>query len=190
LVPLASGFSGDNGAYRFKHLRFASAFIQERVYDKFANEVHSKLMLFTREAAGNPLLSSILGCLYEEFVHRRLCGNETFRIRALDGPSSSDEQVNFGGLLTKTINCAEDVSAGYYCKPAAHNFESVDAVIAPHSLFQVTVGSTHPVKQHGVDVLSGSMTASEVRLYFVVPSDRFSTFRSQPYVTKDGMSLR
>jgi hypothetical protein len=66
-------------------------------------------------------------------------------------------------------------------------------VIAPSTLFQITVGSQHPIKQHGLIRLKSTLAADgPIRLYFVVPPDRYPSFAQQGYVTQKGVvaSLR
>ncbi|POM80630.1 Crinkler (CRN) family protein [Phytophthora palmivora] len=70
-----------------------------------------------------------------------------------------------------------------YLRPAAKNYKSVDAIIKPDVLFQVTGAHRHPCKQadlHDVLKLLGNPAAP--RLYFVLPPDRFTDFRYQRYL--------
>jgi hypothetical protein len=54
-------------------------------------------------------------------------------------------------------------------------------VVAPSSLFQITVGGEHAVKHHG---LAGS---EPVRLYFGVPPGCWASFGRQSYVRQKGV---
>jgi hypothetical protein len=63
------------------------------------------------------------------------------------------------------------------------NFQSVDAIMKPDVLFQVTGGHKHPCKQKGLyDVLNLLGNPPAPRLYFVLPPDRFTSFRYQRYL--------
>jgi hypothetical protein len=178
-------------SYLSPRVYFASEFVQECVYDRFVRPNQARLMHRICGLAGDRLMGPMCGMLFEEHAHRRLCSGETFRVRPLHGPGGGsgdeDSTVCFGELDTLTVSYAADIRAGYYCRPHAQNFESVDAVIAPSSLFQITVGSQHPIKQHGLDQLQSRLSASgPIGLYFVVPPDRYRSFQAQSYVTQKG----
>ena len=177
--------------YSFSRVYFASTFVQECAYDLFSRKNHHHLINFIRDAAGNPFLATIRGGLFEAHAHQRLCSGENFKIQSLESSGSGsgeDETVNFGQLSTKDVSHVEDIDAGYYCKPVAKNFESIDSMIAPNTLFQITVAEKHPVKHNGLDKLKDKLaTSGELRLYFVVPSDRYRGFQHQSYTNMDGI---
>ncbi|CAG8471320.1 10019_t:CDS:2, partial [Paraglomus brasilianum] len=67
----------------------------------------------------------------------------------------------------------------------ASNQESVDAILAPYVLFQDTVGKSHSINQHGLQMLKQKLAADgKIQLYFVVPKDRFLTFKAQCFTVK------
>ncbi|OQS01813.1 hypothetical protein THRCLA_21603 [Thraustotheca clavata] len=71
-----------------------------------------------------------------------------------------------------------------YLKPIEKNFESVDAIVKPNLLFQMTCSQAHPCKQNGLhNVLNLLNNPEDPCLYFVVPLDRFDNFRYQNYTT-------
>jgi hypothetical protein len=177
--------------YSMSRVYFASMYVQESVYDRFAEQNHDRLMHFIWHSAGNPLLSAMRGTLFEEHVHRRLASDESFEVRRLDEPAEGSgdevERVTFGKLSTLMVHGVSDIRAGHYCRPQTRNFESIDAVVAPSSLFQITVGEKHPVKSNGLAQLQPQLASSgPIRLYFVVPPDRWGSFKRQSYVTKKG----
>ena len=181
-------------AYVFSRVYLASTFVQEFVYEQFSKENRHRLISFISGAVGNPLLSSIRGGLFEAHAHLRLCSGETFKTRLLSGPgpgSGNDEtSAYFGRLPTRDVSHVNDISPGYYCRPVAKNFESIDSLIAPNKLFQITVSDKHPIKHNGLEKLKDKLASSgEIRLYFVVPSDRYSSFQRQNYVNIDGMGV-
>ncbi|ETI30206.1 hypothetical protein F443_22676, partial [Phytophthora nicotianae P1569] len=70
-----------------------------------------------------------------------------------------------------------------YLQPAVKNYQSVDAIIKPDILFQVTGAHKHPCKQKGLhDVLKLLGNPAAPRLYFVLPPDRFADFKYQRYL--------
>ncbi|TMW57980.1 hypothetical protein Poli38472_013454 [Pythium oligandrum] len=84
-----------------------------------------------------------------------------------------------------------DAAENVYLRPVSKNFQSVDSIIKPAALFQVTGAHKHPCKQKGLhDVLSELGNPTHPRLYFVVPPDRFTSFRYQPYLNAKGKAMR
>ncbi|TMW57985.1 hypothetical protein Poli38472_013459 [Pythium oligandrum] len=84
-----------------------------------------------------------------------------------------------------------DAAENVYLRPVSKNFQSVDSNIKPAALFQVTGAHKHPCKQKGLhDVLSELGNPTHPRLYFVVPPDRFTSFRYQPYLNAKGKAMR
>ncbi|EEY67032.1 uncharacterized protein PITG_23112 [Phytophthora infestans T30-4] len=70
-----------------------------------------------------------------------------------------------------------------YLQPAAKNYQSVDAIIKPDILLQVTGAHKHPCKQKGLhDVLKLLGNPEQPRLFFVLPPDRFTDFKYQRYL--------
>lgn len=178
--------------YSTSRVYLASAYVQKSVYDRFAQRNHDSLMRFIWDSGDNALLSAIRGKLFEEHAHCRLTTGESFFVRRLDGPAGGSgdgtSRVTFGELDTLIVRRVDDIRAGHYCRPQAQNFASVDAVVAPSSLFQITVGEKHPVKHNGLVNLRPKLASSgPVRLYFVVAHDRWDSFGQQNYVTQKGV---
>lgn len=70
-----------------------------------------------------------------------------------------------------------------YLQPAVKNYQSVDAIVKPDLLFQVTGAHRHPCKQKGLyNVLKLLSDPVAPRLYFVLPPDRFANFKYQRYL--------
>src|SRR5438045_9139927 len=62
------------------------------------------------------------------------------------------------------------------------NFPSVDIILTPNSLFQITISPHHPVKQEPLRKILEKLPAKEkISLYFVVPEENFETFTFQNY---------
>jgi hypothetical protein len=150
------------------------------------------LMGLIRSALHGAHRSTIRGMLLEEHAHHRLASGGSVRVRRPDGPANGSgdgaERVTFEALDTLIVQGADDIRAGRYCRPRAQNFESIDAVVPPSSLFQATTGGGHPVKHHGLAQLQPKLAGSgPIRLYFGVPPDRWASFGRQSYVTKEGV---
>jgi hypothetical protein len=67
------------------------------------------------------------------------------------------------------------------------NFPSVDVILTPNSLFQITISQRHPVKQEPLRQILEKLPAKEnIALYFIVPDDNFETFAFQNYLNEQG----
>jgi hypothetical protein len=67
------------------------------------------------------------------------------------------------------------------------NFPSVDIILTPNSLFQITTSQRHPVKQEPLRKILEKLPAKKnISLYFIVPDDNFETFPFQNYQNEQG----
>ena len=98
--------------------------------------------------------------------------------------------------------CTGKWQVNQWAIPFDRNLESVDAVLLPYTLVQVTVSLHHDVKMHGLVTLidaivdrlccddnSKKKRAAEYakfRLVFVVPEDKFAAFKAQRLMTTEG----
>jgi hypothetical protein len=102
-----------------------------------------------------------LGTAYEYIAHRILWKGGNFDIRPLDkytkGVSSDpyavvnlhpqDDQLYFS---KKNIDVIENEM---YYQPTEKNFPSIDSIIAPNKVFQMTLAQNHPIKTSGLKLL-------------------------------------
>ncbi|RQM20153.1 hypothetical protein B5M09_013151 [Aphanomyces astaci] len=76
---------------------------------------------------------------------------------------------------------------GVYLRPKNQHFQSVDAIVKPDILLQVTVAAKHPCKQKGLgNALKLLYHPLAPKLIFVVPPSRFADFKYQQYVPSPG----
>jgi hypothetical protein len=89
-----------------------------------------------------------------------------------------------------SINYPIQTETDRYFLPISKIFEAVDSFVKPDILFQMTGAKTHPCKQTGIrDVLKILGDPSTPKLYFIVPPDRFASFKFQSYHGTDGKVL-
>ena len=76
-----------------------------------------------------------------------------------------------------------------YSRPRIKNLPAVDSVMQPNKLYQITVSSSHTVNCKGLlEALSGMQDhIRQVRLFFVVPTDMFHSFRAQNIAQGQGV---
>jgi hypothetical protein len=79
-----------------------------------------------------------------------------------------------------------------YFVPIAKNHPSIDSILPPDTVFQMTVSTVHSVNIGGLYVIQNilhpqeeiSPSIKKINLYFVVPPDIFDSFKKQNYVDK------
>ena len=97
-------------------------------------------------------------------------------------PKNSGHQP-FSGMVDFSI---PEKDTGTIWTPGP-NFPSVDIILTPNLLFQVTISPHHPVKQKPLQKILEKLPAKEkILLYFVVPEDIFETFTFQNYHNEQG----
>ena len=132
------------------------------------------------------------GCLFEiyvRYIFRK--GGHTFEIKKLEGNHTSQLQIPDNPTVQPFKKSSELSAAtvGKLFLPTIPNFPCLDLYLAPDKLFQVTVSSDHPIKQkHLNDIVKNIIgnTNRELRLYFVVPNEIYSNFKTQNYLTDTG----
>eukprot|EP00644_Phytophthora_capsici_P018328 jgi/Phyca11/131990/e_gw1.125.29.1 len=83
---------------------------------------------------------------------------------------------------------AGDLSS--YLRPAVKNYQSVDVILKPNVMFQVTSSKEHHCKQAGLyDVLKLLNNPAAPALIFVLPPDRFLSFGYQKYHNTKGEAV-
>jgi len=103
----------------------------------------------------------------------------------------------------KSYESIYDLTPSDYGRPLSKCFESIDALSPPNILYQMTVSGQHPIKANGfhkVEAILFKMNHGEpwsqddetedpFDLYFVVPPDRFDSFKEQNFVTGNNVAV-
>ena len=179
---------------------WASAYVIDRFVSMIdthsANNMHSAL----RDGLARNERHSTLGKVFECYVRHlffRGGGTELRRRRLYKAPnkrgrSEAEERFTlpeklehkpFNGMADFSIP-EEDIGTIWTPGP---NFPSVDIILTPNSLFQITISQSHPVKQEPLRKILEKLPAKEnISLYFIVPDDNFETFKFQNYQNEQG----
>ena len=79
------------------------------------------------------------------------------------------------------------LAAGQYGEPSKSNFPTIDGVLKPNFLFQMTVSSSHDVHIDGlidaVSALQLQPSDPPPRFYFVVPPQQFANYQVGAFVS-------
>ena len=188
-------FIPDVNNYNDTSLKFASPYVEETIMDKIDNFdcmnqlVHDMMNSSSGTKRGisfEVVVGNILRKGDIEFTYRRLWD---------EGEDGNKEELLYNykkPLAVKAIRTPEhikEIKDGELAIPSKSNFPAIDFFVGPNSLFQVTVGTHHPIKQHLlVDLVRNTQGYSEennkapqIDLYFVVPDDIYSNFPHQNY---------
>ncbi|EXX62053.1 hypothetical protein RhiirA5_395628 [Rhizophagus irregularis] len=180
-------------AYTETVLKFASNKVMKLVTQKLESRIRQRLLEKTKADTGNTLL----GTSFEYLAHRILRNGGKFDIRPLDkysGEVSSDpdavvdlhtqdEQLYF------SKNNIDVIENKMYYQPTEKNFPSIDSIIAPNKVFQMTLAENHPIKTSGLKLLykkfGGDSAQHLVYFYFVVPEHLYEVYKLQKFVNSD-----
>jgi len=109
----------------------------------------------------------------------------TFNIRSLDDHKeytiNLDQQNDI--LMFSAIDQIED---NKYYQSESRTFPSIDAIIAPNILFQMTITMTHPIKMIGLKKLKDCkklVKKGDINFYFVVPTQLYNNYPKQDFAT-------
>ncbi|OQR95950.1 crinkler (CRN) family protein [Thraustotheca clavata] len=193
-----------NACHRLMHIRvkedftsdyfvFASDYVADAIIQRLAQFDLGKLQNYLAISYSDPTHAVYRGHLFESYAHCVLSKGGEFRVRPLSVSGNDMEQpfklrlpaLNRKSFWSKSINGVITSSTeNDYLKPLEKIFESVDAIVKPNLLFQMTCSQTHPCKQNGLhNVLNLLNNPEDPCLYFVVPPDQFNNFRYQNYTT-------
>lgn len=192
--------------------RFASRYVEDQIFEIAKEGREQDLCRLISDSSELGETGGVRGVLFERVAHLRLAQGGEFSIRSLDG-KSKDVKLCLGGGERKKFSDLSEIkgfSDGEYLVPKSSNLESVDSLVRPNLMFQMTVSASHPCKQAGlknaIDALRGldpSGNASKrtkiqyppARLIFVVPAymeekkEGKKMFQAQRYTDAKGNIL-
>ncbi|KAF0523890.1 putative crinkler family protein [Gigaspora margarita] len=179
------GEENEETPYIKKFILFASERVAEKVIDKLERNYNQQLRNFVIASSSENEYSMLRGVIFEQIAHRILQKGGSFCTRSLESDFTSTieilEQIK---LLFNDIN---KIKEGKYCQPIQKNFSSIDAIVAPHTLFQMTVSRNHPINVNGmkklVEKLGGKSGTNHIYFYFVLPKDLYDNYQAQPFYT-------
>jgi hypothetical protein len=174
-----------NTEYSETYTDWASPWVAERVAYELWRQQQVDLQVFVSAAVGMGELGGVRGHLWEGLCHARLAAGGSFWCRDLQSPGSDPFAIELQPADTRKVfddwSSIQSCSTVTYCRPRQKNKAAIDAASQPDALFQITVGSKHSINCAGLAAAVAGLHQQEaVKLYFVVPTDRFSQFAEQP----------
>jgi hypothetical protein len=193
---LGNSSAHDEVSNRILHLRvkadfintyvaWASPWVAEHIAYKLWRTERQQLLLFLNAGTRLSDLGGVRGNLWEGLCHARLAAGGTYRCRDLDYPEGGPVDKSFlqstNALVFDQWSSLQQCAHGTYCRPRVKNKAAVDSALLPDALFQITVSGHHSINCAGLlDSFNGlDSSTTVVTLYFVVPPDRFPTFKRQ-----------
>ena len=172
--------------------QFASAFVVDEIYSRVYVKDRDHLFRFLSATQGIGDTGQLRGILFEKLAHTVIAKGGSFKIRDLRTRQESTLHLpdDLTAFLYSSKNPEFQAAQNRYFRPVSKIFESVDSFIKPNLLFQITCAKDHPCKQTGLcNVLDILDNPSNPELYFVVPPDRFASFKYQSYHGTNGQVL-
>jgi len=162
-------------------VKFGSSYIKQKLVEFFKDRELQKLRSFLTTSPQLTFSGSLRGGLFEGWADQILIRGGTFQIRNLGKPINDVLTIPVCHKVTvpKFIDNGDNLC---YFKPLdTDNFPCVDAWIPTIGFFQMTVSSTHPIKQRGLAQLAVSPMR---KFYFVIPDDDylFNNFQWQSFI--------
>ncbi|RIB06689.1 hypothetical protein C2G38_2007195 [Gigaspora rosea] len=171
--------------YVNKFILFASEWVAEKVIDKFEKSYNQQLKNFVTASSSDNEYSTLRGVIFEQIAHRILQKGGTFYTRSLESDFTST--IDIPERIKLLFNDINKIEEDKYCQPIQKNVSSIDAIVAPHTLIQMTVSRNHPINVNGmnklVEKLGGKSGTNHIYFYFVVPKDLYDKYQAQPFYT-------
>ncbi|CAI2182402.1 1023_t:CDS:2, partial [Funneliformis geosporum] len=178
-------------AYTKEIIRFASDYTKKEVTETLEEQIRNKLRTETNLSLKAGISNSLLGMSFEQIGHRVLRDGGNFKTRSLEHIGVEEDltinkQSEILEFFKSNISAIED---GKYYKPVEQNFPSIDAIIAPNKLFQMTIAKNHPIKMNGLKTLlnklGGEDASEDIKFYFIVPEHLYDNYKKQDFHTSD-----
>ncbi|CAG8712230.1 10137_t:CDS:2 [Funneliformis caledonium] len=79
-----------------------------------------------------------------------------------------------------TFSTIETMTNGNYFRPDNKNFPSIDSIIAPDKLFQMTTAINHPIKMIGLKKVYAKLAKTgDIDFFFTVPVQLFDSYKNR-----------
>ncbi|CAG8575757.1 3650_t:CDS:2 [Ambispora leptoticha] len=177
---------GEEAPYIKKFIIFASEWVAEKVMDIFERDCSRRLRNCVAASLSEDEYITIWGVTFEQIAHRILQKGGIFNIRPLESDFTSST-IEIPERIKLAFNDINKIEEGKYCQPIQKNFTSIDAVVAPDTLFQMTVSESHPINMNGLkklaEKLGGTSGTNHIYFYFVVPKDLYGNYQAQHFTT-------
>ncbi|RIA93134.1 hypothetical protein C1645_665279, partial [Glomus cerebriforme] len=165
-------------------IKFASDYVAHQVILSIKKKLIEEFTRNTDAILDGGESNPVLGCIFEQMAHRSLRNGGTFKRRSLD--TKLEDNVDFQARELILFNQINEIQNGYYSRPLDKTFPSIDAIVAPSCLLQMTTAMNHPIKINGLKRVQSKLeTGSDIYYYFVVSRQLYNKYTKQRYSTTD-----
>jgi hypothetical protein len=175
--------------YKEYEFQFASPFIALEVAKQQYKNFRMLIINFVQSTHPLRINGNLRGTLFENIAHTILAKGGNFKAINLETRRkvklviSPDLQIS----LFSTKDGFRKADSGHYMCPVQTNFASVDSMLKPNILFQITVAKSHSCAEQGLmDALEYLKCSEKPKLFFVTTAENFHKFKLQKY-TRDGL---
>ncbi|CAG8726429.1 17999_t:CDS:2 [Gigaspora margarita] len=168
-------------SYTKKALKFASKYVGYHMTLRLENAIWERLKNEMRLSLLDGKSNQFIGNFFEQIAHYILRRGGEFEIRSLDSNESNTLKLNQQNevLVFSSVNT---ISNAKYFQPSSKNFPSIDAIITPDKLFQITTAWEHPIKAIGITKLRSKLSKKGyISLFFVVPANLYNDYKKQRF---------
>jgi ribosomal protein L25 (general stress protein Ctc) len=190
-------FGVDETTFQVSSINLASDHIARLFSEKVQTTELNITLKFLRATSGVPSWGGIRGYTFEAFAHTILKAGGIFKaaqfINAYGSNAVKGGEVKKARHVEVLVEVPRsdnvqmianpsdifNLQNGFYGRPSIATFPTIDSVVRPNMLFQVTGSSSHDVN---IDGLVKAVKALNVKLsdrvsiFFVVPPEQFDTF--------------
>ncbi|CAG8602907.1 10010_t:CDS:1 [Acaulospora morrowiae] len=169
--------------YTLKTIIFASNYVGEQVTKKLKKIIVDRLCKVMEVVLEGRKMNLILDNFFEAIAHQMLRGGGTFQVRSLDSNKTYNLTLNRQDKILKFSDIGDIEDRKYY-QPIDKTFPSIDAILAPECIFQMTTAMNHSINTTGLKKLRGKLAKTgNIDFYFVVPAQLYDEYQKQNYVT-------
>jgi len=154
-------------------VQWASQKLASFALDSLIAERGAEAMNLVLSAQGLGSYGSLRGDLFEKLAHRIVSAGGTFTVRDLvTGLTSTESFKEHQVFHFKEIR---EVKKDHYNIPRSKNFATIDSLVPPNQLFQMTVSLSHTINEKGLNNLN--LPDGLITFYFVTPGACVEAFK-------------
>ncbi|CAG8650140.1 3537_t:CDS:2 [Funneliformis caledonium] len=167
---------------------FASTYVSEKIINRYEEEKRDQLYSFLSASKDQMGYETLRGNIFEAVAHRILRTGGVFETRCLEYENDEIKMEKFPRLENKIFQSIDEINThNEYYQPQQKNFTSVDSLVLPNMLFQMTINQDHGIKVKGLNDLINILDVErEIKFYFIMPPECFDRMKKQLFHTRKG----
>ncbi|CAG8623328.1 8723_t:CDS:2, partial [Funneliformis mosseae] len=174
--------------YTQKLVLFASTYISEKIINRYKEEKRDQLYSFLLASKDQMVYKTLQKNIFEAVAHRILRTGGVFETRCLEYENDEIKMEKFSRLENKIFQSINEINIyNEYYQPQQKNFTSVDSLILPNMLFQMTINQDYGIKVKGLNDLINILDIErEIKFYFVMPPGYFDKMKNNHFIPEKG----